>query len=185
MKIDVLFTDDNITDLTYHVIAKGNVVESDTIELPKASLNAKRHQIEFKPKMSMMPQAKFIVFYVTEDGELISDATDIEFEEDLQNHVEIELSKPEVLPGDEIAISISTNPNSYVGLLGVDQSVLLLKSGNDIDKNSIFSEINEYGEVNDYNYGYSADYDWRTRSDFEQSNAFVITNAKKEYGKKK
>lgn len=183
MKIDVLFTDDNITDLTYHVIAKGNVVESDTIELPKASLAAKRHQIEFKPKMSMMPQAKFIVFYVTEDGELISDATDIEFEEDLENHVEIELSKPEVLPGDEIAISISTNPNSYVGLLGVDQSVLLLKSGNDIDKSAIFSEINEYSEVSEYNYGYSADYDWRTRSDFERSNAFVITNAKKEYGK--
>lgn len=35
-------------------------------------------------------------------------------------------------PGDEVSLTISTNPDSYIGLLGVDQRSLLLKSGNDI-----------------------------------------------------
>lgn len=38
----------------------------------------------------------------------------------------------EVGPGDNVDITISAKPNSYVGLLAVDQRSLLLKSGNDI-----------------------------------------------------
>lgn len=185
VKIDVIFTDDNIAELTYHIIAKGNIVDSNTFSLPKTSVKSKTHQFEIMPKISMMPQSKIIVFYLTGDGEIISDSAEIEFEEDLDNHVDIELSKSELLPGDEITISVSSNPNSYVALLGVDQSVLLLKSGNDIDKTVIFSEINQYSEINEYNYGFSPDYDWRTRWDFENSNAFIITNAKKEFGETK
>lgn len=182
VKIDVIFTDDKIGELTYHIIAKGNIVDSKTVNLPKSSVEAKQHQLEITPKISMMPQSKIVVFYLTEAGEIISDSSEIEFEEDLDNHVDIALSKSELLPGDEITISVASNPNSYVGLLGVDQSVLLLKSGNDIDKNVIFSEINQYNEINEYNNVYSSDYDWRTRYDFETSNAFIITNAKKEFG---
>lgn len=32
----------------------------------------------------------------------------------------------------DVELTVETKPNSYVGILGVDQSVLLLKSGNDI-----------------------------------------------------
>lgn len=38
----------------------------------------------------------------------------------------------ETQPGNNVDITIRTKPNSYVGLLGVDQSVLLLRSGNDL-----------------------------------------------------
>lgn len=38
----------------------------------------------------------------------------------------------EVAPGDNVNLVITSKPNSYVGLLGVDQRSLLLKSGNDI-----------------------------------------------------
>lgn len=41
-------------------------------------------------------------------------------------------------------ITIISKPNSYVGLLGVDQSVLLLRKGNDLDKSQIFNELAEY-----------------------------------------
>ena len=37
-----------------------------------------------------------------------------------------------VEPGKAVDISVKAKPNSYVGVLGVDQSVLLLKTGNDI-----------------------------------------------------
>lgn len=41
-------------------------------------------------------------------------------------------------PSDEISLTVSTNPDSYIGLLGVDQRSLLLKSGNDISHVNCF-----------------------------------------------
>ncbi len=35
-------------------------------------------------------------------------------------------------------------PNSYVGLLAVDQSVLLLKTGNDITRELVEQDVEEY-----------------------------------------
>jgi CD109 antigen len=46
--------------------------------------------------------------------------------------VDLEANPMETQPGANVDITIRSKPNSYVGLLGVDQSVLLLKSGNDL-----------------------------------------------------
>lgn len=77
---------------------------------------------------------------------------------------------------------MSTKPNSYVGLLGVDQSVLLLKKGNDIEKSSVFEELEKYNEKSSYRprlissrYG--------IYNDFENSGAAIVTNAKEEIRK--
>jgi CD109 antigen len=77
-------------------------------------------------------------------------------------------------------ITISTHPNSYVGLLGVDQSVLLLKSGNDLSSSAIFDELAKYGTVDSFNKSNDAKY-----RDFFDGGAIIITNCKKPYGKKK
>lgn len=78
-------------------------------------------------------------------------------------------------------ITVSSRPNSYVGLLGVDQSVLLLKKGNDIDPSTVYSELDKYGHIDKYNYEWHSGYDYRSNyDDFSNANAVVITNAKKE-----
>jgi len=46
--------------------------------------------------------------------------------------VKINTNSEETQPGMDVELTVETKPNSYVGILGVDQSVLLLKSGNDI-----------------------------------------------------
>lgn len=76
----------------------------------------------------MVPKARLVVYYF-KDGEIVSDHLDIDFGDDLQNFVKLELSALQAKPGQDIDITVSTRPNSYVGLLGVDQSVLLLKKG--------------------------------------------------------
>lgn len=77
---------------------------------------------------------------------------------------------------------MDTNPNSFVGLLGVDQSVLLLKKGNDIERDVVFDELKKYGEIDKYNYEWYENYDYSSRyNDFESYDAIIITNAKKEY----
>lgn len=98
--------------------------------------------------------------------------------------INISLSKNITKPGEDIEISVDTSSNSYVGLLGVDQSVLLLKTGNDIEPSVVFAEIEKYNEVDEYNYEWRKGYDHSSYTDFYKSEAVLITNAKKEYCKR-
>jgi CD109 antigen len=82
-----------------------------------------------------------------------------------------------VKPGSDIEIAVSTRPNSSVSLLGVDQSVLLLKKGNDIEASTVFEELLKYGNT-DKNYSFfHGGY-----NDFKEASAVVVTNAKKPFG---
>lgn len=76
-------------------------------------------------------------------------------------------------------ISVKTNPGSFVGLLGVDQSVLVLKKGNDIEVSAVLNELEQYDTGTLLN---NFDRDRKVFKDFEASNLFTVTNAKKEYG---
>lgn len=58
--------------------------------------------------------------------------------------VKIELATQKALPGQDIDITITSKPNSFIGLLGIDQSVLLLKKGNDLDKAEVLDELDQY-----------------------------------------
>jgi CD109 antigen len=78
-------------------------------------------------------------------------------------------------PGSDIDISVTTEENSFVGLLGVDQSVMLLKKGNDIEPSMVFTELEKYGSTEKFNYSY---YQQRDDVDFRDANAIIITNAK-------
>lgn len=48
--------------------------------------------------------------------------------------MEVQVAPASVEPGKAVDIVVKAKPNSYVGVLGVDQSVLLLRTGNDITK---------------------------------------------------
>ncbi len=91
----------------------------------------------------------------------------------------MELSTQQAKPGDDLKISVSTKPNSYVGLLGVDQSVLLLKKGNDLEKSEVFEQLEGYNTRNYYRRRYWGPYH-NTYDDFDRAGAAVLTNAKEE-----
>lgn len=66
-----------------------------------------------------------------------------------------------------------------MGLLGVDQSVLILKKGNEIAKGRVLKELEKFNKVEEKSQ--SGSY-----FDFKKSNVLIITNAKEEYlGKSK
>lgn len=57
--------------------------------------------------------------------------------------MDIQVTPDSVEPGKAVDIVVKAKPNSYVGVLGVDQSVLLLKTGNDISRvNFVFFFLN-------------------------------------------
>jgi hypothetical protein len=77
-----------------------------------------------------------------------------------------------------LEISINTQPSSFVGLLGVDQSVLVLKKGNDIEQSQVLKELEKYSELREMKENVAKNY-----KDF--NDAIIITNMKSEYELKK
>jgi CD109 antigen len=49
----------------------------------------------------------------------------------------VSFSESSVQPQDTVSLTVTAYKNSYVGLSAVDQSVLLLKSGNDITQDLV------------------------------------------------
>lgn len=77
---------------------------------------------------------------------------------------------------------------SYVGLLGVDQSSILLGS-NDLKPSQIFEQLKEYNSINQYNnddlailslsdddYPNIEDENFMEKIEFSIANSFIITN---------
>lgn len=69
------------------------------------------------------------------------------------HQVHISLSEHETDVAQPISVIVDSHPNSYVGLLGVDQSVLLLDKGNDITEDRIFKDLSEYETSNGGGWG--------------------------------
>lgn len=95
----------------------------------------------------MVPTAQFVVYYISSNGDIISGGVQISVSglnnfvrivcaiiilqliEMICPKVTIKTSADEKQPGENVDITISTKPLSQVCLLGIDQSVALLKTG--------------------------------------------------------
>ncbi|KFB45610.1 AGAP008364-PA-like protein [Anopheles sinensis] len=139
---------------TYQLLGRGDVLLSNTVAVPRA---------------------KLVVYYIAPNGDMVSDSKVITFDSELQNFV-VSLSKDQTKPGQDVEISISTNPDSYVGLLGVDQSVLLLKSGNDITKEEVFGELEKYEERSYGSYRRKKRFAWRPFSPSHTDRSILLAN---------
>lgn len=136
MAVQLSATEDMST-FTYQIVGRGDLLLADTINVEPKS---RTHTFKFTASFSMVPKAQLIIYYI-KDGEIVSEKKELVFESELHNKISVK-TKETAKPGEDIEISISTRPNSYVGLLGVDQSVLLLKSGESVvfghNKNEVF-----------------------------------------------
>ncbi|XP_039279526.1 CD109 antigen isoform X2 [Nilaparvata lugens] len=127
--------------ITYEVFGRGDVITAGTVSV---SLNQKTVSLRFLATYAMAPVAHLIVQYVRDDGEVVADALDIELNGIFQNFVDIDAGVEETQPGSNIELKVQSKPNSYIGVLGIDQSVLLLKKGNDISQDDVLNELYSY-----------------------------------------
>ena len=51
--------------------------------------------------------------------------------------VEAEFSHKQRRPGESVTLDVQAEPNSFIGILAVDKSVKLLRTGNDITYNKV------------------------------------------------
>ncbi|KAK9304587.1 hypothetical protein QLX08_004027 [Tetragonisca angustula] len=166
--------------INYEIFGRGDILDAGSIFVQ----NKHTTSFKFLATYVMAPTAHIIIYYIGDDGEVIADALDVELEGVLQNFVDIKMTSEEVVPGDNVNFVITSKPNSYVGLLGIDQRSILLKSGNDISYEQVYKELKSYDNTHKSPYADSVfdRYLWypgsATAKDvFTESGAVIITNA--------
>lgn len=130
---------DPIEMLHYLVISHGRIRVADTVRVPRR----KYQVISFMATADLVPSAHFIAYYFKGDR-ISAKRADIAFQDLSNNFIKMKLSAEQLRAGENVTIDVQTNPKAYVGLLAVDQSVLLLKSGNDLMRTDIVNELNDY-----------------------------------------
>ncbi|BFF95670.1 CD109 antigen [Drosophila madeirensis] len=159
----------DIPYFVYTIVARGNIVDTDYVDVPKGR---KTHTVKFTPTFAMVPRAIIYVHYIY-DNELRFEEKQVSFEKDFSNSIEI--SAPvDAKPSEEVTLRVKTDADSFVGLLGVDQSVLLLKSGNDLNRDEIFNSLSKYQTSTPWQRGYG-------RYPGETSGLVTLTNANYPY----
>ncbi|XP_030565064.1 CD109 antigen isoform X6 [Drosophila novamexicana] len=162
-------SNEHIPYFVYAIVARGNIVKSEHVQVPEGR---KSYTVKFTPSFAMVPQSSIYVYYIF-NNELRFEEQTIDFDKDFENSIEI--SAPlDAKPSEEVKLQIKTDADSYVGLLGVDQSVLLLKSGNDLARDDVFNSLNKYKTSTPWQQGYG-------RYPGQSSGLVTLTNANYPY----
>lgn len=141
----------------YQVISRGKLIDSNKVIVPSRTY----HVFSIPATFELLPSAELIVHYF-EELQIVSSKVKIEIKSDdvrLANFVDLNLSTNQTQPSFSVDITVHSNPRSYVGLLGVDQSVLLLKDDNDLTVEHALTEIKRFQET--------ISFAERQRNDFE------------------
>ncbi|XP_053399007.1 CD109 antigen-like [Mercenaria mercenaria] len=129
---------ESVPSAVYQVMSRGSVVAAgsfigNTFNIPIDS--------------DMAPNARIIVYYVRTDGEVVTDSISFDVDGAFQNEVTIDFDKTKAQPGENVNVIVKADPMSVVNLLAVDQSVLLLKSGNDVTASEVIDELKSYDTI--------------------------------------
>ncbi|XP_064089811.1 alpha-1-inhibitor 3-like [Macrobrachium nipponense] len=144
------------------------------------------------------PKIKVLVWYIKDDGELVSDAKEMTVEKCLPNKVDFSWSTNRTQPGDSASLTLVSAPDSICSYGVVDKSVELVSGREDtVTVDSFFVNDNHYNlnpwshqQVDDYKhcrrqlqtdledegmYNYYTDYVDTLRM-FDQSGLYIFTD---------
>ncbi|KAM6162666.1 alpha-2-macroglobulin [Erethizon dorsatum] len=123
----------------YLIMAKGGIVQSGTHELSVEQGNAKGHFFLRVPVESdLAPVARFLIYAILPDGEIIGDSAKYEVENCLANKVNLSFSPAQSLPTSHTHLRVTAAPQSLCALRAVDQSVLLLRPEAELSASSVY-----------------------------------------------
>ncbi|VDM93263.1 unnamed protein product, partial [Litomosoides sigmodontis] len=129
-----------IVDGTPQVVARGSV-----ILVQHMPVNGDLATITFTATSQMAPKAMLVAYAVrSSNQEILVDATNFRVDGLFQNNVSFTVDRTTAEPGSTVKYTVKADPKSYCALLAVDQSVLLLKSGNDITKDLVEQDMEQY-----------------------------------------
>ncbi|KRY50725.1 Antigen -like protein [Trichinella britovi] len=161
--LQIISKQDEISDqkfLTFDVIASTVVKEVYAFVIARATIvwsgqvvfeNFKA-TLQIQSSKEMIPKARLLAYALIPDTkEILVDALDFKFSNGFSDQINLSITPDTVEPNENVTFSINAPPSSYVGLLVVDQTVLLMQSPNDITLEAVENEILSY-EL--FSYGY-------------------------------
>lgn len=130
---------------TYLIVCRGKILDAKTIVpvFADETITEYTHRFTFLPNFDYAPQSQIIV-YCVKDGAIVTATATADMYEDLRNYIELDVTPTSAKPGEMVDINVKSNPNSYIGLLGIDKSVLILRGGNDLSRDGIWNELETF-----------------------------------------
>uniref|UniRef100_A0A2I2YGV1 CD109 antigen n=1 Tax=Gorilla gorilla gorilla TaxID=9595 RepID=A0A2I2YGV1_GORGO len=152
-----------LKELSYMVVSRGQLVAVGKQNSTMFSLT---------PENSWTPKACVIVYYIEDDGEIISDVLKIPVQLVFKNKIKLYWSKVKAEPSEKVSLRISvTQPDSIVGIVAVDKSVNLMNASNDITMENVVHELELY------NTGYYLGMFMNSFAVFQECGLWVLTDA--------
>ncbi|KAK7492646.1 hypothetical protein BaRGS_00016125, partial [Batillaria attramentaria] len=134
---------EGMKELVYQVLSRGSIVDAGSVDAGGAT----SYRFSIPLQASMAPNSRIVIYYVRTDGEIVTDSISFDVDGAFQNQVSISMNRAEAEPADSVDVTVSATPQSTAYLLAVDQSVLLLKSGNDISASMVIDELKTYDTI--------------------------------------
>ncbi|EDV25555.1 uncharacterized protein TRIADDRAFT_55768 [Trichoplax adhaerens] len=131
--------------LTFEVTSRGAIVASGSLDT-----TGQKTSLSFTVTQKMAPTARVLAYYIGDNYEVIGDSYQFQVDGLFENKVSLNFDKSTEAPGKNIKLKVKASPYSHVGVLAVDQSVLLMKTGNDLSVADVKKEIQSYGGNNYY-----------------------------------
>ncbi|XP_048017393.1 alpha-2-macroglobulin-like [Megalobrama amblycephala] len=130
------------TDIVYMVLSRGVIVHHgyEKIEV-KSSNGVASGTMSFKLSISadLAPVVQILVYCVLPSENVVVGSKNFNTEKCFKNKVSLQFSPAKAVPGEKNTLQLSAQPGSLCGLSAVDQSVLILKSGERLDTDKIFN----------------------------------------------
>ncbi|XP_071965598.1 pregnancy zone protein-like [Antedon mediterranea] len=104
--------------------------------------------IDVNSKMS--PDAKLLIYYAREDGEIVADSIKFKVVRGLSNQVKLQFEENMTRPGDKTILRVQSSSNSLCAIGIVDKSVELLGTTNQITNDKVFNSLTNYSYQNFY-----------------------------------
>jgi len=128
--------------VVYEVMGRGDIVLARSFQVEETATS---HSFTFTVNHKMAPKSRIIAYYVRPDNqEIVADALNFDVEGVFRTPVTLTTSVSETKPGSPVKVNVNTKPGAYVAILGLDQSILLLKTGNDLTQADVVKELETY-----------------------------------------
>ncbi|KAK9962088.1 hypothetical protein ABG768_007470 [Culter alburnus] len=130
------------TDIVYMVLSRGVIVHHgyEKVEV-KSSNGVASGTMSFKLSIcaDLAPVVQILVYCVLPSENVVASSKNFDTEKCFKNKVSLQFSPAKAVPGEKNTLQLSAQPGSLCGLSAVDQSVLILKSGERLDTDKIFN----------------------------------------------
>jgi len=128
--------------IIYEVMGRGDIVLARSFNTDPTTTT---HSFTFAITHSMAPKARVLVYYVRQENqEVVADALNFDVDGVFRTPVTLSTSTNETTPGSTVKVDVKTKPGALVSILGLDQSILLLKTGNDVTQQDVIKELETY-----------------------------------------